>query len=58
MPAETPGFGRISPRERLTALVAVSLVQLGLAFALLSGFRVQLSRPADVVERLIEVALA
>jgi protein TonB len=57
MPAEALGFGKISPRERLTALVAVSVVQLGLALALLIGFRVQLSRPADVVERLIEVAL-
>ena len=57
MPAEALGFGRTSPRERVVALVAVSLVQLALALALLSGFRVQLSRPADVVERLIEVAL-
>jgi protein TonB len=57
MPAEAHGFGKISPGERLTALAAVSIIQLGLALALLIGFRVQLSRPADVVERLIEVAL-
>jgi len=57
MPAEAHGFGRISSGERLTALAAVSIVQLGLVLALLSGFRVQISRPADVVERLIEVAL-
>ena len=44
MPAESPGFGKISPGERLTALAAVSVIQLGLALALLIGLRVQLSR--------------
>jgi len=57
MPAAAPGFGRISPGERLTAFAAVAVIQLGLALALLSGFRVQLSRPADVVEQMVEVAL-
>jgi protein TonB len=57
MPAEAQGFGKISPGERLTALAAVSVIQVGLALALVIGFRVQLSRPADAVERLIEVAL-
>jgi protein TonB len=57
MPAEAQGFGKISPGERLTALAGVSVIQLCLALALLIGLRVQISRPADVVERLIEVAL-
>jgi len=57
MPAGANSFGRISPSERLTALAAVSVIQLGIALALLSGLRVQLSRPEDVVERLIEIAL-
>lgn len=57
MPAQAHGFGKIGLGERLTALAAVSVIQLGLALALLIGFRVQISRPADVVERLIEVAL-
>jgi protein TonB len=57
MPAPTAGFGRASPRERLTALAAVLSVQLGLALALLSGFDVRIDRQADAVERLIEVAL-
>ena len=57
MPAEAHGFGRIGPGERLTAIAAVSVIQFGLALALLIGLRVQISRPADVVERLVEVAL-
>lgn len=57
MPAQAHGFGKISPGERLTALAGVSVIQLGLALALLIGLRVQLSRPTDVVERFIEVAL-
>jgi protein TonB len=57
MPAGANSFGRISPSERLTALAAVLLIQLGLALALLSGLRVQLSRPADAVEQLIQIAL-
>jgi protein TonB len=57
MPAGANSFGKVSPGERLTAFAAVSVIQLGLALALLSGFRVQLSRPADIVERLIQVAL-
>jgi protein TonB len=57
MPAGANSFGRISPGERLTALAAVSVIQLGIALALLSGFRVHLSRPEDVVERLIQIAL-
>src|SRR5437899_1420706 len=57
MPAPASSFGRSGPRERLTASVAVVFVQFGLALVLLSGFRVELVRQADVVERLIQVAL-
>ena len=57
MPAPASGFGRSGPRERLTALGAVVLVQLGLGLVLLNGFRVEFVRQADVVERLIQVAL-
>src|SRR6476469_6664926 len=57
MPAGAESFGNVGPRERLVALAAVMLVQVGLALALLSGFRVQVVRQADVVERLIEIAL-
>lgn len=57
MPAPAAGFRRASPRERLAALAAVLVVQLGLALALLSGFDVRIDRPTDAVERLIAVAL-
>jgi periplasmic protein TonB len=45
------------PRERAYALAAVVLVQLLLGFVLLSGLRVDLTRSADAVQRLIEIAL-
>lgn len=58
MPAPATGFGQTGPRERLTALAAVIIVQAVLAWALLSGFRVAFQRPAAAaVERLIEVVL-
>src|SRR3954452_17018850 len=57
MPAGSESFGSVAPRERVAALLAVVLVQIGLALALLSGFRVEVARQADVVERLIEIAL-
>lgn len=53
MPASTS----MRPRERLVALAAVVLVQLGLGAGLLSGFRVDVLRQGDLVSRLIEVAL-
>ena len=46
------------PRERAYALAAVVLVQLVLGFVVLTGFRVELTRSADAVQRLIEIALA
>jgi periplasmic protein TonB len=45
------------PRERAYALAAVVLVQLVLGFVLLRGLRVDLTRSADAVQRLIEIAL-
>jgi protein TonB len=52
-----PAGADIRPRERLTALAAVVVVQLGLGFVLLNGFRVEVGRSAEAVERLIEIAL-
>jgi protein TonB len=57
MPAVARGFGRSKPGERFAALAAVLIIQLGLGLALLAGFRVEISRPAEMVGRLIEVAL-
>lgn len=45
------------PRERAIALAAVAGVQLALGFALLIGLRVPVGGPAEVVDRLIEVAI-
>jgi protein TonB len=45
------------PRERAYALAVVVLVQLLLGFVVLTGFRVELTRSADAVRRLIEIAL-
>lgn len=52
-----PASSSVRPRERLFALVAVALVQLGLGAALLSGFRVDVLKQNDLVARLIEVTL-
>ena len=53
MPASAP----VRPRERLVALAAVVLVQLGLGAALISGFHVDVLKPNDLVSQLIEIAL-
>jgi periplasmic protein TonB len=53
MPAPAP----VRPRERLVAFAAVVLVQGGLIFALVSGFRVDVQRTRDSVERLIDITL-
>jgi len=47
----------VRPRERAFALVAVAGVQLVLGLALLSGLKVTVTRPREVVQRLIEIAL-
>ena len=53
--AERRNLGR--PRERAYALAAVVCVQLALAFALLTGLRVSVSRSADVAQQLLAFTL-
>jgi protein TonB len=53
MPAPAP----VRPRERLIALAAVAVVQLGLGAALISGFRVDELRRNELVSRLIDFTL-
>jgi protein TonB len=57
MPAATQGFGAIRPRDRVSAIAAVAVVQVGLGLALLSGLRVAVPRPEEMVERLIQITL-
>lgn len=57
MPAPAQRFGKPGPRERLTALAGVLIVQIGLGLALFSGFRVYVPPPRELVTRLIEVTL-
>lgn len=45
------------PRERLLALAAVALIQGGLILGLLSGFRVDVGKTRDSVERLVDISL-
>lgn len=58
MPAYAQQRGITRPRERLYALAAVVLIQAALAVVLFRGFRVDFSRPTDIVERLVNVTLA
>ena len=58
MPAYAERRRTIRPRERAYALVAVVAVQLVLGLALLSGLRVQILRPAEMVDRLVNLTLA
>ena len=57
MPAYAQARRTVRPRERVFALAAVVLVQLALGAVLLSGFHVDITRPADVVQQLIAVTL-
>lgn len=57
MPAYAQRAKIVRPRERAYALAAVVLVQAVLAVALLSGLHVDLRRPGDAVERLVDIAL-
>ena len=57
MPAYAQPRRTVRPRERVFALAAVVLIQLGLAAVLLSGFRVDVAHPADIVQQLIAVTL-
>ena len=58
MPAYADRQRTIRPRERAYALAAVVAVQAALGFALLTGLRVPVTRPADVVQKLIQIALS
>ena len=58
MPAYAERRRTVRPRERFIALAAVVLVQLALGIALLRGLKVEMTHPADIVQRLVEVALA
>lgn len=57
MPAYAEHRKTVRPRERFTALAAVVIVQAALAFALLTGLRVPVSRGRDAVERLIQIVV-
>ena len=57
MPAYVQRTKTMRPRERAYALAAVVLVQAGLAFALLTGLHVDVTRSGEIVQRLIEVTL-
>jgi len=57
MPATSNRFEPVRPRDRAVALAFVVLVQLALGFALLRGLRLDLARPVDVVQRLVEIGL-
>ncbi len=52
-----PASAQVRPRERVTALVAVALVQLVLGLVLLNGLRVRVTQPIESAQRLIEIAL-
>lgn len=57
MPAYAKHRSISRPRERAYALAAVVVVQAALGFALLSGLRVQVGEPAEIVSRLVDVSL-
>lgn len=46
------------PRERAYALAAVALVQAALGLVLLRGLHVDVTRPGEVIQRLVDVTLA
>jgi protein TonB len=58
VPAYAEHRRTIRPRERAIALGAVAVVQGVVAFALLRGLQVDVARPGEVVQRLIEITLA
>ncbi|HYX46909.1 MAG TPA: TonB family protein [Sphingomicrobium sp.] len=52
-----PASADVGPRERLTALAAVAIVQLALGLALLNGLRVDVRQSGELVQRLVDIAL-
>src|SRR4029079_18416400 len=58
MPAYARQAKIVRPRERAYALAAVVLVQAILGLVLLRGLRIDATRSAEVIQRLVEVTLA
>jgi periplasmic protein TonB len=57
MPAYAEHRRMVRPRERAYALTAVVAVQVALGLALLTGLRISVTHSADVVQRMIEIAI-
>jgi periplasmic protein TonB len=57
MPAYVQQYKTVRPRERITALGAVAIVQVLIGLALLRGLHVDLTRPGEMVQRLVDVTL-
>lgn len=57
MPAYLERQSQVRPRERISALAAVVIVQALFAIALLRGLHVDLASSSDAVQRLIEIAV-
>lgn len=57
MPAYADHRNLVRPRERAYALAAVVCVQLALGVGLLTGLRVSVGRPVEIVQRLVDFAL-
>ncbi len=57
MPAYAQSRKMVRPRERFIALAAVVAVQLAAGAVLFRGFHVDISRPDDIVQRLIDITL-
>jgi protein TonB len=58
MPAYADRRRIVRPRERAYALAAVVFVQVLLAFALLRGLNVDVTRPGEVIQRLVDITVA
>ncbi|MEA3059449.1 MAG: hypothetical protein QOE50_861 [Sphingomonadales bacterium] len=58
MPAYARHAKIVRPRERVGALTAVVAVQLVLAVVLFRGFHVDVTRPGEMIQRLVEITLA
>src|ERR1700756_4710136 len=58
MPAYAQGRRMVRPRERAIALAAVAAVQLVFVAVLLRGFHVDITRPGEAIEQLVNVTLA
>src|SRR5437868_14177734 len=57
MPAYLSQRPMVRPRERAYALAAVVLIQGAIGFVLLRGLHMDVSRPGEVVQRLVDITL-